>query len=78
MKIFKQLLLGSVMVIGLAFTAFAQKDDQKKPRPPKEPPPKVEPAPEKPPPRNPRDDPKPKKPDGELGWLVINKNDILA
>lgn len=78
MKTLKQLILGSVMVVGLAISAAAQKDDQKKPPPKEGRPPKVEPAPEKPPPRNPREGEKPKKPELEVGKLFINKNDLAG
>lgn len=59
----RHILLGVVLVAGLSAVSFAQRsDDQKKP-PPKDPKetPKVEPRPDKPPPRPPRDN-RPKKP----------------
>jgi hypothetical protein len=78
MKTLKQIFLGFVMVVGLSFAVSAQRsDDQKKP-PPKDPKetPKVNPR-EKPPPRNPRED-KPKKPGSEFSILLINKDGYLA
>jgi hypothetical protein len=77
MKTLKQLIFGLVMVVGLSLTAFAQKDDQKKPPPKEGRPPKVEPQ-EKPPPRNPRGGDKPKKPGREFGRLFISRNEFVA
>ncbi len=62
-------MLGLMMIAGLSLGVFAQKtDDQKKP-PPKDPKetPKVEPR-EKPAPRPPSDDKKPKKPQYAIIW----------
>ena len=60
------------MVIGLALSVSAQKDDQK--RPPKGPPPKIEPVPKDRPPRGnpPKGDDKPKKP-GMSFYLASSK-----
>lgn len=64
MRVLKQILFTLAVGIGLSLAVFAQKDDQKKPTPPKGDPPVVNPG-QKPPRENPppRNDPnKPKKP----------------
>jgi hypothetical protein len=70
MKSLRQIIFTSAMVIGLAFSVSAQKDDQK--RPPKPTPPVVDPK-QKPPRGNPpKGDDKPKKP-GMSFYLVSTK-----
>lgn len=70
MKNFKQFIFVMAMVVGLAFSVSAQKDDQKQ-RPPKERPPRVDPK-DKPPRGNPpKGDDKPKKP--ELSFYLVSK-----
>ena len=70
MKNFRQTLMAIAMVVGLAFSVSAQKDDQK--RPPKNPDrPKIEPK-EKPPRGNPpKGDDRPKKP--EMSFFLVSK-----
>ena len=66
MKVLKQILICSAMVVGLSVTAIAQKDDKK--RPPKGNPPVVTPQPKNPPSQRP-DDKKPKKPNATLTFF---------
>ena len=74
MKKFKQIIFMVAMVVGLAFSVSAQKDDQK--RPPKGQPPVIEPRPKDRPPRgNPPKDEKPKKPEMSF-YLLTDKNDL--
>ncbi|MGD9564289.1 MAG: hypothetical protein AB7F88_19070 [Pyrinomonadaceae bacterium] len=71
MKTVKQIVLSLVMIVGLTLAASAQRhDDQKKP-PPKDPKetPKVEPKGDKPAPRPPKET-KPKKPAADEIMLV--------
>lgn len=72
MKSLRRIIFTLAMVIGLAFSVSAQKDDQK--RPPKVPP-KIEPGPKERPPRGnpPKGDDKPKKP-GMSYFLVSDKH----
>lgn len=72
----KELFIGLVLVAGLSLAVSAQRnDDQKKP-PPKDPKdtPKVDP-PQKPPPRPPRD---PKKPGAEYSLVWRDENSFRA
>lgn len=70
MKSFRQIFFTVAMVVGLALTASAQKDDQK-PRPPKPDPPKIEPKEDKRP-RPPKD---PKKPGFAFALIVEGRSD---
>lgn len=63
MRSMKKILFTFAMVVGLSVAAFAQKDGDKKP--PKPPPPVVNPQPKPPP----KDNDKPKKPGSELAYL---------
>ena len=77
MNTLKRIVLGLVMIVGLSLAVTAQRtDDQKKP-PPKDPKetPKVEPRGEKPPPRPPRD---PKKPGSEYSVVWREENRFTA
>ena len=74
MKRFRQIIFTSAMVIGLAFTASAQKNDDQK-RPPKPEPPKVDPG-KKPPRGNPPKEDRPKKP-GNYFAMVKRQDDIV-
>ena len=76
MKNLRQILFTIAMVIGLAFSVSAQKDDQN--RPPKNPP-KIEPNPNKPPRGNPppKGEDRPKKPEMSF-YLVTVKNEDRA
>ncbi len=79
MKRFKQLFLGLAMVGSLSLAVSAQRnDDQKKP-PPKDPKetPKVEPR-DKPPPRPPREGDKPKKPGSGYALVWRDEKNFLA
>lgn len=67
MKTLKQILFALVAVAGLSLAVSAQKGDQ--PKPPKDPPPKIEPKPKDNPPK---DQPKPKKP-GMSFFVAIPK-----
>lgn len=73
MKRFSQIIFTLAMVVGMAFSVSAQKDDQK--RPPKDPP-KIDVPPKTKPPRGnpPKGDDKPKKP-GMSFYLVTVKKD---
>ena len=76
MKKFTQVIFTLAMVVGIALSASAQKDDQKN-RPPKEKPPVVDPG-KKPPRGNPppRDDKK--KPGSEFYLVSLSReNDIV-
>jgi hypothetical protein len=71
MKRLTQIIFTFAMVIGLAFSVSAQKDDQKN-RPPKDPP-KVDPG-KKPPRGNPpKGDDKPKKPGMSFYLVTVKK-----
>lgn len=70
MKSLRQILFTMAMVIGLALTASAQKDDQK-PRPPKPDPPKIEPKEDK----RPRP---PKKPGLAFVLVLDGKREYVA
>lgn len=67
MKYLKQVLITIVAVVGLALSVSAQNDDQKKPRPPKDPPPKIDPKP-----KPPKDD-KPKKPG--MSYMILGTSE---
>ena len=70
MRVIQKILFTCAMVVGLAMTASAQRDDQKKP-PPKDPP-VVTPQPKNPPKENPPPE-KPKKPAYAFGiWTHSN------
>jgi len=68
MKLIKKLLFMFVLVAGLSVGAMAQKGDPPR-RPPKDPPPVINPRGEKPPKENPKGGDKPKKP----GLAAIGK-----
>lgn len=65
MKVLQQILFSLVVVLGLSLAVAAQKDGPKKPTPPKDPPPVVNPKPK--PPEKPPEGQGPKKP----GFAVI-------
>ena len=69
MKTLTKIIFTLAMVVGLAFSVSAQKDDQKE-RPPKQKPPVVEPKP-KPPRGNPPKEDKPKKP-GNISFFLVS------
>lgn len=68
MKFLRQTMFTLVAVIGLTLAVSAQKDDQK--RPPKGPPPQINPG-DKKPPKNPPKEDKPKKP--ETSWYFVSR-----
>jgi hypothetical protein len=71
MKSLRQIIFTSAMVIGLAFSVSAQKDDQK--RPPKDPP-KIDPGKKVPPRGNPpKGEDKPKKPGMSFYLAAVKK-----
>lgn len=77
MKILRNLLFTLFAVVGLTLSVSAQKDD-KKPRPPKDPP-KVEPADKNRPPREtPKGNDKPKKPGMEFVLVIDGKKSEIA
>ena len=63
MKILKQILMMSLLVVGLSMTAMAQKNDDQN-RPPKQDPPKINPGEKPPKPNPPKNEDRPKKPQG--------------
>ena len=73
MKLVRNILITAAMVIGLSVAAFAQKDGDKKPPPPKGTPPVITPSGPKPPPPK---DTKPKKPGGEA--VIVWREDEIA
>jgi hypothetical protein len=75
MKRFRQIIFTIAMVIGLAFSVSAQKDDKKN-RPPKGDPPKVDPG-QKPPRGNPPKEDRPKKPGFSYLVSVTREDDIV-
>ena len=81
MKVLKQILFMTIVVIGLSMTAMAQKqDDDKKNRPPKDPPQIVAPDKDKPKDNNNdnrNDNNRPKKPESSV-FINENRTDISA
>ena len=78
MKGLRQIIFTTAMVIGLALTASAQKPDDPKHRPPKDPPPKVNPGPKERPPRGnppPKDD---RKKPGAFYFVSVNRDDDIV
>jgi len=70
MKSLKHIIFTLAMVMGLAFSVSAQKDD----RPPKPKPPVVDPKPKPPRGNPPKGDDRPKKP-GMSHYLIVEKRD---
>jgi hypothetical protein len=70
MKSLKKFLITIVAVVGIALSVSAQKsDDQQKPRPPKENPPKIDPKP-----KPPKED-KPKKPG--MSYVILGTSEEM-
>lgn len=78
MRRFSQIIFTLAMVVGMAFSVSAQKDDKKQ-RPPKDPP-KIDVSPKNRPPRGnpPKGDDKPKKPGMSFYLVTVKKESDTA